>query len=77
MTTKEWLLDEFKDIAPSIKYNVTLEETLDEMPQFLYHYLVEMKNTMLLRYPHRAEIISKSYEHIIADMINESTWIND
>jgi hypothetical protein len=77
MTSKEWLLDELKNIAPSVKYNVTLEETLDEMPQFLMPYLVEMKNTMLVKYPHRADIISASYEHIIADMTNESTWIND
>lgn len=77
MTTKKWLLDELKDIAPSGNYNATLEETLDEMPQFLMHYLSEMKNTMIKRYPNRAEIISKSYDLVITDMYDEKTWIND
>ena len=40
-------------------------------------YLMEMKKAMMVKYPSRAEIISKAYEHLIADMASEADWLND
>ena len=77
MIDKELLLDELKDIAPSKKHGVSIEETLDDMPQFLAYYLREMRDNMAKKYPHRKDIISKVYNHVIADMSNEKNWLFD
>ena len=77
MIDKELLLDELRDIAPSKKHGVSLEETLNDMPQFLAYYLREMSDKMIEKYPHKKDIIAQVYGHVIADMSNEKNWLFD
>jgi len=77
MIDKKWLLEELTDIAPSKKHGVSIEETLNDMPQFLAYYLREMRDNMVEKYPHRKDIISKAYDHVITDMSNEKNWLFD
>lgn len=77
MIDKELLLDELRDIVPNKKHGGSIEGTLDDMPQFLSHYLREMRDRMVEKYPHRKDIIAQVYGHVIADMSSESTWLTD
>ena len=77
MTDKEMLRDELRNVMPSKKYGVSLEDSLESMPQFLSHYLREMSDKMIEKYPHRKDIIYQAYRLVIEDMSNESTWLTD
>jgi len=77
MIDKELLLDELREIVADCVFSDSLEETLNDMPQFLSHYLREMRDNMELKYPHRKDIISKVYGHVISDMSNEKNWLFD